>query len=370
MFVNDSQRILLELLLGGVNQAEDHWKKWITHSNWLEKPVDPDSLHLLPMVYQESLKGKMVLQDLPRLKGVYKRAWFEASRLLHEAHPVFNELRIAGIPVMLLDQMALRLTSNPDWGPSPIRELQFAVPESSANEALSIMLDKKWKYQRRGSPISERATCFHAFGLANSEGGRVRVHRYLRPENQKAEDDLPVWKRALPTDFDGLEVFVPIPTDAFLLTLLVGWRDRRSPSVAWIWDAHILLNTKSSRIDWDLLAIESQRRQVSLGIHSALQYLRKSWNFSIPPSIMNHLLEFSHSKFELWEGKILSSKSPFMISFIQRAFINYSRKKGKPTSLNWWRGYINYMFCLTNPPDGLKAVPWIIGRIWDKIFVY
>lgn len=368
--LTQSQRLILDVILADDNRAIPAWNQWDAVTDWRHNRVDPSTFRMLPLVYRRLRSIDPANPALPTLKGLYRRSWFETTRLLHLAKPSLAALIQAGYPVLLLKGAALTLRYYHDKGARFFSDVDLLVPEAQAFNALELLTHLGW----RGVPsdLSERDYLerFHAVGLTHPSGGQIDLHRYLLHQNMAHGIDLPVWEHATPLDFEGLRVHSLCPADELLHScwhgLRHGLRNNSVWFIGWIADAGIILNHAGTEIDWDHLLCEARRRQGALLLSNGLTFLAEEYGMDIPKTVLTELARGPFAWFEAAEEKRFSTPLRWMPGALYLLPFSYYRQAGRPAGLAGWFGLLRYLIYVRKVPTGWRFFPWLIKRLRKK----
>ncbi|MEM6327277.1 MAG: hypothetical protein AAF791_09185, partial [Bacteroidota bacterium] len=88
-FTPDQVRLVRTCTLSG-DAGDRAWHEWSATLDLND--VDPGSQRLLPLLYRRLVDRGIEADHLDRLKGVYRRSWYDNTMLLRGAVPALNAL--------------------------------------------------------------------------------------------------------------------------------------------------------------------------------------------------------------------------------------------------------------------------------------
>lgn len=214
---------------------------------------------------------------MAKLKGFYKRTWYQNRVLFHEVGEFLKALHLAGVRTMLLKGPALTLVHYKDYGIRPMTDFDVLVPPEQASTALETLEDLDW------SPKStQRAP--HSWAFENAAGRELDLHWNLLVERSHPDADQDLWRLAIPTTLEGVPTLALDPEDQLLHVCVHGVAWNAVPPLRWVADATAILRT--AEIDWDELVDRARKRRVLPPLTSALEYLQRTLGAPIPAATL------------------------------------------------------------------------------------
>jgi hypothetical protein len=362
-----AQRLLLDVVLASPEKAVEAWEHWDALTDWQHCMIDQGSFRLLPLVYRRLAGIAPDIEAISTLKGLYRRSWFENVRLFKLTGPGLELLINAGHPLLLFKGFSLSLQYYQDKGARSMADVDVLVPEDEAYEALYLLEEAGWQ-SSGNAEYSARETLqrMHSVDLHHISGGKIDLHRYLFHYTLTPGIDTPVWMHAGEGEFNGLKVKTLCPADEFLHTCLHGLRFNKIPSIRWIADAATILREAGENIDWEYLAGEARRREISLQTSKALNLLANEFEMPIPPTVLVDLAGGPFSWFEAAEYKRFSTNPGWIPALIHRQPFFYFRRAGRPGGFSWWIGLVRYLFFILKPPPVGEIPHWLVHRWREK----
>lgn len=279
--------VLLQAAFLPGEEAAHAYRRWKTLVNIDD--VDDESYRLLPKLHRNL--AALALEDelTPRLKGIYRKTWYENQFRRHELGAALQVLAQAGVEVLLLPGPLLAVDAYQDLGVSPLDDCQALVHPQDAERAGRLLAEAGWAAlgpdnSQAGMPVPH-AACF-----AGRTVGALCLHwRILHhtPSQLVADAQDEVWARAKSASGAIAGACALSAPDRLLFVLDYGFVG--DPTARWVFDALATLHGFSEN-DWDLLITLAGERAAAGSLASMLTYLRQRFQVGIPPNILAQVL--------------------------------------------------------------------------------
>ncbi len=276
--------------------------------------VDRPSYEVLPVLYRNLDRLGIDDPDLGRLKGIYRRAWYQNQVLIQHAASAIAELRRAGIETMVLKGTAIMELHYHDHGIRPMHDVDILVPTGLAYRAVEVIQRAGWRpYPDPSRSVEPDIAVLHGSAFVNGEGGGVDLHWHALEEccQENADDDF--WAASRAIAVGGVSAMAQCSTDLLLHVCVHGSRGQPDRVIRWVADALMILRDTASPIDWDRLVAQASTRRLSLAVGESLRYLAETFGAPVPAGVLARL-----------EG--------VPVSWIER--IDY-RAQGAPPTIYW-----------------------------------
>jgi hypothetical protein len=282
-FTTPNQELLLKAALLSKNEGITAWREWRDAAKW-EEDLDPESFHLLPLLYINLQKHGVDDPAMKKLKGIYRQAWSKNQALFHKISPVIRRLQNAGIRTMLLEGAGMSLLYHKNNGARPMAHIDVLVPWEQVRLALSMLYQIGWM---ASIPILETDIHYgHTIQLTHNTHGEFDLH--WRPlhwfGNRYAQD---FWDSALSVRMIDVDTLAPNPTDMLFHGIVHGMPWNPLLSIHWIADAITLINSPEIKINWERLIRFTEKHLLCLRLKTGLKYLIDNFQPSIPPEVMS-----------------------------------------------------------------------------------
>ena len=289
------QELLLKAALFSGNDAISAWEKWRTNTDL--DSIDPGSYRLLPLLYNNLIKLKINDTLMKRLKGIYRRTWYENQIRLNLMIRLLELFQNSGIKTIVLKGIALIHLYYKDYGLRPMSDLDIFVPTNRAAEAIVLLRKSGWKAEYK-SP-EKIINLFHSCDLTDNTGLHhldLHWHLYIECCGPNADDDF--WNGARETMIKNMSTNVLNPTDQLLHTCVHGMKWSKIPPFRWVADAMMILNSSQKEIDWNRLLIQAQKCRLTVPVLYSLEYLSKNFKVYIPPEVLKKIRKIPTLKIE------------------------------------------------------------------------
>ena len=290
----ETQILLLIAALAEPRSAADAWRLWTSRRD-VQTATWPE-VRLLSAVAQRMAQLDPTSNLLPRLQGIRRFVWTQTQMCLSKTLPFLGVLSNDHIRFMLL-KGAARIAVDPSSSADRlIRDVDILIDPDDWTAAVDAAVRENWRMDQ-DNPASARSKSFaehHAINFTKSDA-QVDLHRYALFMCRNSGDDDGLWNRGVPLLWRGKQVYIPGPTDEFLIALNHGFRHSHEPTADWALDAIALI--RSGKIDWNLLLQESARREVDVSIAAGLTLLNQRIGAAIPQNVIPALCRRLHEPF-------------------------------------------------------------------------
>jgi Uncharacterised nucleotidyltransferase len=230
-----TQRALLEVVLGSVEQAQPRWQAL--------QPLDvtalePGSFGLLPLLYERLTQIQPDEPQLPRLFGTYRSVWYRNQLFVDRLAVLLPLLRQrAQVDPFLVGGMSALLRWYPRLGLRPVPQVELMVDQEAAVDVVKVAGYAGWRPTQQ-TPMLTR--------LRDESGRLLVIHHGLPPSvaGPRRNDGLSLFSgRALElSEVEGSPVVLDAG-DELLFTCALGARTIAVPSCQWLIDVHHLLRS-------------------------------------------------------------------------------------------------------------------------------
>jgi hypothetical protein len=291
------QRSLLRVAFLERDEAADEWRS-LRANLVLDDIWDPETHRLLPLVYRKLVHLGIEDPELPRLRGLHRRAWYQNQLNLSRLAPCLTRLQEAGIPAMVIKGVPLALRFYGDLGSRPMNDVDVLVPTGRMADALRLLDRDGWRSHRdrRGwsHPITDGFSLIseHSRIVTAPDGFLVDLHWHLREQfvvpgdEMTSSDDF--WRAAEPIDILGVATRTPCASDLLLHAVVHGLVSQRDARARWVSDSLVIIR-QSGAIDWERLIDQAKRRRLVLILRAALRSLVEDFQADVPVDVLARL---------------------------------------------------------------------------------
>ena len=366
----EKQELLLRASLLQGQAALDAWRKWETRVD--VKELDHASRRLLPLFYRNLERQGITFPVMDLYKGIYRLTWYENQMLFHAAASLLHAFHEAGIETIVLKGAVLALEYYKDPGLRPMGDFDVLIHPKNVLTAVSLLRSRGW-LPKSGFPKEVKDQFFsarHAHGFYDAAGHEFDLHWHVLAESCEKNADDDFWNGAIRIQINDVLTYSLNPTDLFLHVCSHGLRWNNVPPFRWVADAMTILNTSSSKIDWDRLIVLSRRLHLVLPLQEALRYLVDLLGAAIPQGVLRSLsrtpIPEEERRFYKIRMQPMDTLSPYRM--LTLLYLRYSQATYSGNSELSSASFLRYLQMLWGV-DCLWQVPFYavlkaIRRIW------
>ena len=308
------QQLLLQAALDPTDNALDAFAEWRERVD-VGQAFGWSSVRLLPLAYQNLSTLHCTDPLMGRMKGVYRRCWFETNMLFHRTRPVLERLASEGMDPVLLKGAPLAISAYRNLGLRPMSDLDAWVPRERLLDADRILREDGWL----ADPLdATRMQVLHALPYHHPDGGDIDLHWHALHARSSESATTRLMAHCEPLDFQGLALRQPGSAESLILNIMHGLRVNRESPVRWIADAVTLVRACDGTIEWQRVVEFAARQRVSRQLWLGLSYLRTHHALAVPPSVLQQLV----------------SRRPGIMERVELAFLVDSREESQVFGAN------------------------------------
>ncbi len=260
------KRLLVVALDDRPDAAVDAWKE--IRPRLVLDELERGSFELMPLIYRNLRRAGHHEPELPRLKGIYRRAWVKNNLLTERTKEINQILLEAGIPALFVEGVVLAARFYPELGLRPTSFIDVLVQEEETNVAIAQLARTGWAADPTAGPVSRGAARYLYDRDRNVCGLRSRLSIDCFARGSAERHGAFAWAKKYTAG--GVELGVLPPTETLFAVCVSHARAEALRNVQWIADAKMVLEEE---IDWRrLLALAQENAQVSR-LGDALGYL-------------------------------------------------------------------------------------------------
>jgi hypothetical protein len=289
-FPTREQELLLQAALLPEGAALQAWQNWKAQVN-LEQELDLGSYRLLSLVYFNLQRPGVDDPWIGKLKGVYRRVWYQNQALFHIVADVLRLFHAAEIETMILKGAALTLLYYRDYGLRPMSDFDVLVPTAKRRAAIDVLTRAGWRPIRYSPEKLTDAVLDvrHALGFENAHQCHFDLHWHVLVNCRYPNADDDFWTGAIPVQVRDVSTRTLDPTDQLLHVCVHGAAWSPVSPIRWVADAMTILHGSHSVIDWARLVAQAEKRRLILPLREALTYLCNSFGAPIPSYILTEM---------------------------------------------------------------------------------
>jgi hypothetical protein len=357
---DELQSLLLHATLARAEVARDAWAR-AKHVADTPQLLDHASYRLLPQLYRNLLDAGVAEPELAKLKGIYRHSWYQNQRLFHQSADLLRVLHDAGIETLVLKGAALSILHYRDSGSRPMEDFDVLVHRRDAPRAAALLETAGWVQLNTAWPPETMFRVVSSVGFRNDRGTEFDLHWNPLYE---VVPEAPIWDHAVPLEIGGVSTLALDPTDQLMHVCVHGLSWFPAP-LRWISDAVVTSRAQDPGIDWDRLADQAARWQLSARMETALELLRDSFDVPVPESTLERLRASRRPLSERIGHRVLT-RPPEHFALPAVFWDRYCRMRNVGESGYEWRGlpltrFPRYAFHSLRAPSSREAVLKAIG---------
>ena len=288
-----SQRLLLRTALLQGDEVLRSWTEWKKREKFEE--INRAVFRIVHQVVANLSEHAIKDPLMDKMKGIYRHTWANNQRRFHILKPLLKELQAAGVKMLLLKGSSMVLTQYCDFGLRSMADFDFSVPRTHACLTIEIAERCGWKHEYRKMQAAKKTTpllieTYSDTSLLHQSGENCDLHwsfsRLVPLSKESLEEDF--WERAVLKSWDGIDLYVPSPTEQLIHTCIHGVECKNPPEIRWIVDAMMILRQPAS-IDWARLIELARKHQISRFLQKTLSYLVLEFQAPIPSHVFEQL---------------------------------------------------------------------------------
>lgn len=284
----EGQIRLLTAALAEPETARRAWRQWRAENDLAA--ADHAEVRLLAAVAGRIGEIEPDVPLDPRLEGMRRYIWTLNQITLSTTKPLLAAMHADGVRLMLI-KGAARLAADPRLAKErAVRDIDALTHPDDWKRAGEVALAAGWRRSRGRDDELQHLTA-HAVGLSGPRrgaGSEFDLHRFAIRQNKFRGQDLGLWERARPAEFQGLDLPCPSPTDQAIITLSQATLYNHRPHAAhWALDVAAFL--RSGEIDWSLFRHEVHLRRIEVFVAAPLLLLQERLQCPVPEHVLADL---------------------------------------------------------------------------------
>ena len=288
------QELLLRAALLRGPDALAAWSQWKASVDIDQ--IDSDSYRVLPLLYHNLRANEVSDPFMGRLRGIYRRTWYQNQVRMHAMTRSLGLLAEAGIQTMVLKGAALISHCYRDYGLRPMEDVDILVPVDQARPAIRTLLAHNFVpcaapqdelLDKIAEP--ERHVQIH---FKDPRGYELDLQWRLFQESLGPDTSQEFWP-GVAAEIEGIRTRVLTAADQLLHVCVHGlvhgpvWSE--ASRVRWVADAVVILRSATTEPDWSRLLSQAQRCGFVLPLRDGLAYLQRTLDVPIPNDVTRHL---------------------------------------------------------------------------------
>ncbi|MDB4906517.1 MAG: hypothetical protein JWO05_1301 [Gemmatimonadetes bacterium] len=308
------QQLLLQAALDPSDNALEAFAEWRQRVD-VEQAFGWSSVRLLPLAYRNLAALNCTDPLMGRMKGMYRRSWFETNTLFHRVRPALARLASEGMDPVLLKGAPLAISAYRNLALRPMSDVDVWVPSERLPDADRILREDGWL----ADALDEsRIRAFHALPYHHPDGGELDLHWHALHARSSVSATARLTGNCESLDFLGVALRQLRPAQSLIVNVMHGLRVNRESPVRWIADAVVLSRAHEAPIDWELVVEFGARQRVSRQLWMGLSYLQAHHALPVPGPVLS----------------ALANRRPGIMERVELAFLVDSREESQAFSGN------------------------------------
>ncbi len=305
-----------------------------------------------------------------KLRGIYRRVWYQNQTLFHTIADVLRLFHAAGIETMILKGAALTLLYYKDYGLRPMEDFDVLVPTRQRRAAIDALTQAGWRPILR--PLEKLTDAVldvrHAWGFENAHQRHFDLHWHLLKDCRYPNADDDFWTGAIPVQMADVSTRALNPTDQLLHVCVHGAAWNSVPPIRWVADAMTILNGSRSAVDWTRLIAQAEKRRLILPLREPLTYLCNSFGATIPSHVLTEMNKARVSDLERKYYNAITAKPDWLggLPVIWFRYLLNFEATGKTNLAQKLVGFPRYMQQATGK-NRRRLLAWAVSRAIVRI---
>ncbi|MBD2183003.1 nucleotidyltransferase family protein [Aerosakkonema funiforme] len=365
-WVTSEQELLLLAALQQGKDATDAWQQWKTTVDI--EDIDPESYRLLPLLYRNLSVHGVEDSEMVRLKGVYRRRWYENQLLVSKITELLRYFQDAAIETLILKDVALLLHYYQDDGLHPIDIFDIFVRWADGDAAIALLNKLGWKLKEK---VPDKILSkLSVITFVDDSGKILNLYRHIYWYPWQENTDF--GSGAIATQIKDLSTYVFNPTYQLLQLCQQGTIWHLVPPIRLVADGMTIINSFADSIDWDVIVADAEKYRFILPLQKMVAILSELLLAPIPGEIIKKVRDLKPSAFELMEERVSAGEPlPVIKTFIIRysQYLKSVQSSGLKFKIMGFPKYLQEVWGL----DNLWSVPFQVTlkgmkRIRNDIF--
>jgi hypothetical protein len=352
-------QLLLQASLCQGEKAITAWQKWITSVD-IEN-LDDSSYYLLPLLYRNLVAQQENHAEMTRLKGVYRRNWYNNQLQITKAKNIFQSFTENNIKFLVIRNLALSTCYYSDLGVRPIRTLDIFISPKNLPLAINLLKDLGW--QARTNLTGNLLSLYPKIGFWDDSNSFLHLHWRLFFESH-LEDDF--FYSPVKAQIAEIPVSLLNPEQELLDIFWQLTANEPNYSVSYLADAYQIIQLNYNHIQWQDLIDKAQKYGVVYQFKSLLVSLENIFSFSLDNTINFDQVQY-HNSVEKIEMSLDRIKFlPIYSSLNQKitAYLRLANRQQFPLTL---AGFLEYLKTTWNLNNSYQIPEQVIKRLWQRI---
>ncbi|GBE01139.1 MAG TPA: hypothetical protein ENH07_03955 [Nitrospirae bacterium] len=330
--------------------AWEEWRSYVDIDN-----IDEGSYRLLPLLYRNLSRLGVKDPVMHKLKGTYRLTWYKNQTLFHHMASLVRSFHACGLETLILKGAALAPLYYNDCGVRPMADFDVLVHTDKVLPAIDLLRKEGWT-PKDFEPTERYISLRHSHGFEDEAGREFDLHWHVLSECCQSTADNDFWAGTIPLNINGVSTKALNPADQLLHICVHGMKWESVPTIRWVSDAVVILNSSLSEIDWGRLIEQARKRRLILPVRNALHYLQASLEAPVPLEVLRKIRAMPVSRIESFEYKT-KDRPPTLLTDLWQLWCQHSRMT---ESASFWGRIVRL--------PGFFQHIWRLKHIWEVPF--
>ena len=287
--ISKSQTYLLKAIIGNDETSIDNYKKWVESVNFVNY-IDGESYALIPALYKRLHSLGFSDLNINKYKGIYKKAFYKNSLLLHMLKSIGSELNSNNIPFTVLKGIPLIIYYLDDIGIRSMGDVDMVVDKKNISKTIEVLNNLGFQSDC-GYDIYENLDTRHSYSFKNEKNLEIDLYWMPLPVSYKhIKLDNPI-----PITYNNISLNMLAPEDFIFQVCLHGASWDPTVSIRWIFDLKKIL-TKEKEIDWNNFMSKTDGTRLPYIFYLQFKCFNELSSIRIPVWVIDSLYEKGNSK--------------------------------------------------------------------------
>ncbi|MGB3692446.1 MAG: nucleotidyltransferase family protein [Spirulinaceae cyanobacterium] len=329
------QQLLLQSSLEERKIALNAWQTWRGKVDI--EDLNSESYHLLPLLYNNLSRYQVEDAEMVRLKGVYRRNWYNNQIFIKEITTILNSLAAAvNLETVLLKDGAL-VNYYQNIGLRPINHLDIFVAPQNAFAAIDVL--KKLGWQAKADLTKEFIALYPKIGLWNQEGQLLHLNWQIWSNSLVENPSLPT----VTININDLSTRILTPTQQLLYICQQIALAYPNLQPCWLADGKLIIEQHREAINWNLLLEDAQKYKLTIPLKNLLTFIETVFPKTIPPTQLKEIQSLPVSWFDSTEYRLVNSNPLPLIGSLTKRYLQYLRLAKRNQSESGILGFPKYL---------------------------
>lgn len=359
-FPSPNHELLLKAALFKGEDAVKAFIQWRQATDF-ETEMQSSVFRTLPLLYHNLHTIGVEDELMPRLKGIYRKAWMTNQLLFSKAAKILHFFDAHEIPVMVMKGIPMTILYYRNFAVRPMADIDLLIPFQKAKTTVELLRSEGWKlhepeYLEHSMKYGRSAT------FSDQELTELDLHWHPVFEAHETIKEEDFWNVSIELSVSGTTTRTFCPTDHLFHAIVHGVRYNPEPPVRWISDACTLLGLAGDDISWDRLMALTVKFRAHLQMRSALKYLSDTFLQKIPEKVLDDLEKIkSDYSTRLVFRHAISIGDRHPASFMEKMYSIYAGFLRQTSSQGFVRQHLAFLKYFRYRTK---------GKPWLKIFIY